>query len=110
MEYSATAWSPYTILSISKLERVQCRAARYVLNDYSTFYSVSVMFNQLHWPSLRIHRDYLKVIMLYKIIKGLVTITPSLNLIQIVLHEVTRADCDSLPLELTVIYFLFAIC
>ena len=84
--------SPHTTLSISKLERVQCRAARYVLNDYSTFYSVSVMFNQLHWPRLRTRKDYLKVVMLYKIIKGLVTITLPLNLTQIVLHEVTHAD------------------
>ena len=50
MEYSATAWSAHTTHSISKLERVQHRATRYVLNDYSTFHSVSVMFNQLHWP------------------------------------------------------------
>ena len=84
MEYSATAWSPHTTLSISKLERVQRRAARYVLNDYLTFYSVSVMFNQLHWPRLRTRKDYLKVVMLYKIIKDLVTITLPLNLSQIV--------------------------
>ena len=48
MEYSATAWSPHNTLSISKLERVQRMAARYVLNDYSTFHIVSIMFNQLH--------------------------------------------------------------
>ena len=85
MEYSATAWSPHTTLSISKLEIVQHRAARYVLNDYLTFYSVSVMFNQLHWPRLRTRKDYLKkVVMLYKIIKDLVTITLPLNLSQIV--------------------------
>ena len=86
MEYSGR--SPHTTLSISKPERVQCRAARYVLNDYSTFYSVSVMFNQLHWPRIRTRIDYLKVFMLYKIIKGLVTITLPLNLTQIV--SVTR--------------------
>ena len=45
--------------------------------------------------------------MLYKIIKGLVTITPPLDLTQIMLHEVTYADYMSLPLKLTVIYFLF---
>ena len=76
MEYSATAWSPHTILGISKLERVQRRAARYVFNDFSPFHSVSAMLNQLNWSSLRIGRDYLKVTLLYKLIKGLVIITP----------------------------------
>ena len=42
------------------------------------------MFNQLHWPRIRTRKDYLKVFMLYKIIKGLVTITLPLNLTQIV--------------------------
>ena len=65
MEYSSTAWSPHTTLSISKLERVQRRATTYVLNEYSMFYSISVMFNQLHWPRLRACKDYLKVVMLY---------------------------------------------
>ena len=37
MEYSATAWLPHTILGISKLERVQRRATRYVFNDFSPF-------------------------------------------------------------------------
>ena len=70
MEYSGTAWSPHTILGISKLERVQRRAARYVFNDFSPFHSVSAMLNQLNWSSLRIRRDYLKVVLLYKLIKG----------------------------------------
>jgi len=78
MEYSATAWSPYTALNITKHEKVQCRAARYIFNDYSSFHSVSAMLNQLNWPFLKTRRDYLKVIMLYKINKGLVVdITPT---------------------------------
>ena len=109
MKYSATAWSPHTILGISKLERVQRRAARYVFNDFSPFHSVSAMFNQLNWSSLRVRRDYLKVVLLYKLIKGLVIITPppDLSLIAQVLHKVTQADCVFLLLELNVIYFLF---
>ena len=80
MEYSATVWSPYTVQDITKLEKVQRRAARYIFNDYSSFHSVSAMLNQLNWPSLETHRDYLKIIMFYKIIKGLVDITPSYDL------------------------------
>ena len=40
----------------------------------------SAMLNQLNWSSLRIRRDYLKVVLLYKLIKGLVIITPSPDL------------------------------
>ena len=45
MEYSATAWSPHTALDISKLEKVQRRAARYIFNNYSSLHSVSTMLN-----------------------------------------------------------------
>ena len=38
------------------------------------------MLNQLNWPTLRTRRDYLQIIMLYKIIKGLLDITPTLDL------------------------------
>ena len=88
MEYSATVWSPYTVQDITKLEKVQCRAARYIFNDYSSFHSVSAMLNQLNWPSLETRRDYLKIIMFYKIIKGLVDITPSYDLTSVL--NVTR--------------------
>ena len=70
MEYSATVWSPHTVQDITKLEKVQCRAARYIFNDYSSFHSVSAILNQLNWHSLETRRDYLKIIMVYKIIKG----------------------------------------
>ena len=88
VEYSATVWSPYTVQDITKLEKVQRRAARYIFNDYSSFHSVSAMLNQLNWPSLETRRDYLKIIMFYKIIKGLVDITPSYDLTPIL--NVTR--------------------
>ena len=37
MEYSDTAWSPHSALGISKLERVQRKAARYVFNHFIVF-------------------------------------------------------------------------
>ena len=88
MEYSATVWSPHTVHDITKLEKVQHRAARYIFNDYSSFHSVSAMLNQLNWPSLKTHRDYLKIIMFYKIIEVLVDITPTPDLTPVL--SVTR--------------------
>ena len=88
MEYSATVWSPHTVQDITKLEKVQRRAARYIFNDYSSFHSVSAMLDQLNWPSLESRRDYPKIIMFYKIIKGLVDITPTPDLTPVL--SVTR--------------------
>ena len=75
IEYSAPVWSPYTKCDILRLEKIQRSAARYVLNDYSYLSSVSAMIHQLNWPTLELRRNYLKLIMLYKIAKGLVDIT-----------------------------------
>ena len=55
---------------------------------YSSFHSVSTMLNQLNWPLLKTRRDYLKIIMFYKIINGLVNITPTVDLTPVL--SVTR--------------------
>ena len=36
LEYTITVWDPYLQKNTNTLEQVQRRAARYVLNDYST--------------------------------------------------------------------------
>ena len=46
----------HTVHDITKLEKVRCRAARYIFDDYSSFDNVSAMLNQINWPSLIIHR------------------------------------------------------
>ena len=76
MKYSASVWWPHTIQDIPKLEKVQRRAARYIFNDYSSFHSASIMLNQLNWPSLDTRRDYTWRLPCFKIIEGLVDITP----------------------------------
>ena len=74
IEYSAPVRSPYTKCDILKLEKIQRSAARYVMNDFSYFSSVTAMMHQLNWPTLKLRRNYLKLIMLYKIAKGLIDI------------------------------------
>ena len=46
------AWAPHTQKSISAIEVVQRCAARYVINNYSTYASVSEMFKHLQRTSL----------------------------------------------------------
>ena len=47
VEYASPVWSPSTEHKISKLEMVQRRAARFVMNAFSRSSSVSRMISQL---------------------------------------------------------------
>jgi len=46
LEYASPMWSLSTEHNISKLEMVQRRAARIVMNDFFRYLSVSRMINQ----------------------------------------------------------------
>ena len=58
LEYATTVWDPYLQKDIKAVEQVQRRAARYVLNDYSTRTPgcVTGMVSKLHWESLETRR------------------------------------------------------
>ena len=56
MKYAASVWDPYHLNDILALEKVQRKAARWVMNDYSSYSSVSSMLNDLNWPSLHFRR------------------------------------------------------
>jgi len=57
---------------------VQRRAARFILNDFSRYSSVSRMLNQLRWPMLKQQRNEAKVTM-YKILNNLVFVDHDLE-------------------------------
>ena len=71
MEYAASVWDPYHLNDILALEKVQRRAARWVMNDYSSYSSVSSMLNDLNWPSLHFRRRINRLQMFYKAIYNL---------------------------------------
>ena len=54
MEYPASVWEPYQLNDIRALEKVQRRAARWVMKDYSRYSSVSAMLHRLNWPPLQV--------------------------------------------------------
>ena len=56
-------WDPHQVGDIMKLEKVQRRAARWVLNDYSRF---TLMLGQLSWPSLQTRRKLSRLQTLHK--------------------------------------------
>ena len=69
-------WSPYQQCDIYQIEKIQRSAARWVTNDYSRYSSVSVMLNDLCWSSLEHRRNYLKLVMFFKINHGQAQVSP----------------------------------
>ena len=66
-----TVWSPWQLGLSAMLEKVQRRAARFVLNDYSHHSSVTNMLSRLQWDSLELRRIKSRLHMFYKSIHGL---------------------------------------
>lgn len=52
LEYASVVWSPFKKNEIDKLERIQRRAARFILSKYSRKDSVTAMLTQLNLPTL----------------------------------------------------------
>ena len=52
LEYAASVWDPYSQKNIAKIEAVQRRAARFVLNRFRNTSSVNNMLEALGWPTL----------------------------------------------------------
>ena len=72
LECAVAVWSPHLQYQIHQIEKVQCSAAHFVTNDFSYLSSVTSMLAQLRWPLLEHRRNYLKLVMFYKILHGLV--------------------------------------
>ena len=67
-------WDQYTKSNINKLEMVQRRSARHVLNRYRSTSSVGEMLEQLEWETLEVRRKFARLSMLYKMVKSLVAV------------------------------------
>ena len=74
LEYASSVWDPYQENHIQSLEKVQSKAARFVVGNYEPMASVTNMKQQLHWQTLQERRFTTRVTMLYKIIHNYVAI------------------------------------
>ena len=74
IEYCATVWNPSTKKNTVKIEDVQRRAARFVLQEYRYTESVSTMIQDLKWDTLEKRRYVACLAFLYKIQHGLITV------------------------------------
>ncbi|KAL8578399.1 hypothetical protein ACOMHN_014898 [Nucella lapillus] len=72
LEYSASVWDPYEKQHKVKLENIQRRAARFVLNRYQRSDSVTTMLEILGWKPLEDRRKKARLLMFYKIKNNLV--------------------------------------
>ena len=68
MEYAAAVWDPYHTGDIQHLEKVQCRAARWALNDYVRYNSVTSMLENLGWDTLKKRRTITRLQTIFKIL------------------------------------------
>jgi len=67
IEYAASVWDPYYNTDIYKLEKVQRRAARWIVTDYSRN-SVTLFLSSLGIPTLQQRRQISRLTLFYKII------------------------------------------
>ena len=92
----------YTAQDINKIEMVKRRAAQFVYNKYYHSVSVSSILESLGWPTLQARRNYLKLLLTYKILKAMITIPPN-NLIPVSFNtrgyqshfQCLQTTCDS---------------
>ena len=81
---------------------IQRRAARFAYNKYYHSVSVSSMLESLGWPTLQARRNYLKLLLTYKILKAMISI-PSNNFKSVSLNtrghqshfQCLQTTCDS---------------
>ena len=66
LEYAAAVWDPYYQIDIQLLEKIQRRAARWVLHDYNRYSSVTSMLQHLNWPTLETRRQISRLQILHK--------------------------------------------
>ncbi|MCY3928347.1 MAG: reverse transcriptase family protein [Acidobacteria bacterium] len=79
LDYCSPIWDPHQSGLIHKLEMVQHRAARFVLNQPWNRHhpdSISQMLHELKWPSLQDRRKQARLVLLFKIMNDLICIPP----------------------------------
>ncbi len=74
VEYASSIWDPHTKDLSHKIEMVQRRAARWTLNDYSSYSSVTDMLDRLGWRTLEQRRSDARLCLFHKMVTGQVAV------------------------------------
>jgi hypothetical protein len=70
LQYACAVWDPYQANHIKKLESVQSKAARFVLNRYDRYASATEMKKELGWIPQQAHRFTIRMTTFYKAINN----------------------------------------
>ena len=68
LEYSSPVWSPWQNTNIKKIENIQKRAARFVLNIRDHRSISNVIKEDLKWQTLEERRNISRLVDMYKIL------------------------------------------
>ena len=71
LEYASSVWDPHLIKDSDQIEKEQRTAAHWVTSDYGWSSSVTVMLNNLSWPTPSLHHKISKLQIFYKAIHNL---------------------------------------
>lgn len=76
LEYASVVWDPteHNDSLSNSIEMVQRKAARFVMNDYGRYSSVTAMLQNLKWTTLAERRKDARLTMLYKIVNHKIAI------------------------------------
>jgi hypothetical protein len=75
IEYCSSVWDPHTNRNIKKVEAVQRRAARFIMNDYGRKSSVTAMLSEIQLPTLQDRRLNQRLATMHKIIYNNIELT-----------------------------------
>ena len=53
LKYASSAWDPHLLKNIHSIDQIQCRTARWVLQNFNHYSSVASMQQQLNWSTLQ---------------------------------------------------------
>ena len=71
LEYACSVWDPHTQKNIQSIEKVQPRAARFAKKcNQRTPGTITMLVEELKWPSLEQRRKQTRLTNLYKIVNG----------------------------------------
>ena len=74
LEYCCSVWDPFTQTNIKKIQAVQNRGARFILNDYKWQSSVSKMVKDLNLHPPPTRRKFIRLSTFHKIKNGVIDI------------------------------------
>jgi hypothetical protein len=70
LEYASIVWDPHEVGQLKAIEKVQRKAARYVMGKHKKTESVSKLLAELGWSSLERRRKINRLCALFRTLKG----------------------------------------